>query len=321
MVTYCMQRAGDQTAVTDSKTGGENTTTTVCLCESTLHIQANSLQEPFAFYKQTGYMDVDEERACSAFATDSSGLISNLDLLSPDIPTETILCQVTTVFPRLSGKNADIATFTTKLQCYVKDARPFTITDRQPSPTTWPSTNDEMDEIWQQAVNREAQLHLGSLPQGISMHPRYLVKPVGSLQAPVAVLCSYPTLDANSAVQLDFATIDDISNQSSFTLYCKLGYNKLNIQATELLHLDVFPRRLNRKQIFGPATSVLSKVPQALTQYWESHTDMLLKMAAAPVAIVAGHTALQYYEKYLRRNEVRHETIWLTGVKGSDSEI
>jgi hypothetical protein len=178
-----------------------------------------------------------------------------------------------------------------------------------------------MDEIWQQAVNGEAQLHLGSLPQGISMHPRYLVKPVGSLQAPVAVLCSYPTLDANSAVQLDFATIDDISNQSSFTLYCKLGYNKLNIQATELLHLDVFPRRLNRKQIFGPATSVLSKVPQALTQYWESHTDMLLKMAAAPVAIVAGHTALQYYEKYLRRNEVRHETIWLTGVKGSDSEI
>jgi Tfp pilus assembly major pilin PilA len=48
---------------------------------------------------------------------------------------------------------------------------------------------------------------------------------------------------------------------------------------------------------------------------------MLLKMAAAPVAIVAGHTASQYYEKYLRRNEVRHETIWLTGVKGSDSEI
>jgi hypothetical protein len=86
-----MQRAGDQTAVTDSKTGGENTTTTVCLCESTLHIQANSLQEPFAFDKQTGYMDVDEGRACSAFATDSSGLISNLDLLSPGIPTETIL--------------------------------------------------------------------------------------------------------------------------------------------------------------------------------------------------------------------------------------
>jgi Tfp pilus assembly major pilin PilA len=48
---------------------------------------------------------------------------------------------------------------------------------------------------------------------------------------------------------------------------------------------------------------------------------MLLKMAAAPVAIVAGHTASRYYEKYLRRNEVRHETIWLTGVKRSDGEM
>jgi hypothetical protein len=35
---------------------------------------------------------------------------------------------------------------------------------------------------------------------------------------------------------------------------------------------------------------------------------MLLKMAAAPVAIVAGHTASQYYEKYLG-SQVSREVI------------
>jgi hypothetical protein len=182
-----------------------------------------------------------------------------------------------------------MASFIAKLRRYVKGAKPFTIPDRQPSPTTWPSTNDKMDDIWEQAVPGEAQLNPSSLPQELSMHPQHLVKPVGSLQAPVAVLCSYPTLDANSTVQLDFATIDDISNQSISTLYCKLEYNKLNIQPTELVHLNMFPRRLDRKQILGSVTSALSKVPKFLTQYWESHTDTLLKMAAASPMLSFDH--------------------------------
>jgi hypothetical protein len=119
-----------------------------------------------------------------------------------------------------------------------------------------------MDTLWNQGVDEEALLELGPLPHGLTMEWQHLVKPIGSLQAPIVVLSSYPTKDPKSTTNVDFSTVDDMSNVCMFGLYANLGYHKATIRQIELLHIDCFPRCLDRKA-FLSSPSVMTKIPMA----------------------------------------------------------
>jgi hypothetical protein len=79
----------------------------------------------------------------------------------------------------------------------------------------------------------------------------FLVKPVGSLQSVFMILSSYSARDERSTVNLEYGTVDDLSNVSILQLYAKLSLHKATVRPTGPLHVDVFPRRLDRKILPG----------------------------------------------------------------------
>lgn len=47
----------------------------------------------------------------------------------------------------------------------------------------------------------------------------------------------------------DWATVDDMSNCCMANLYQKLGMMDVDKQAADTLHMDIMPRRIDRKEI------------------------------------------------------------------------
>ena len=156
---------------------------------------------------------------------------------------------------------------------------------------------------------------LDHIPAGLSTDQASLVKPFGSFNAPLLVLSSYPTLDKKSSVHLKYATTNDLSNQCMLTLYMKLGFHKLGIRNSAMLHADVFPRRLDRNLMPGTrgGNAVLRRVPNLLLKHWEDFTFECISRSSALICIVFGLTATKAYTKYLVQHDIKHEMVWLHG--------
>jgi hypothetical protein len=149
---------------------------------------------------------------------------------------------------------------------------------------------------------------------------KFLVKPVGSLQSVFIILDYYLARDERSTVNLEYGTIDNLSNVSIFQVYAKLGPHKATIRPTGPLHVDVFPRRLDWKLLPGRG-KVMANVPDVLKQFWEDHTDQYLHDTSARVIIVCGHQARKHYTKFLPKNSIRHEILRITGIQRATTEL
>jgi hypothetical protein len=134
------------------------------------------------------------------------------------------------------------------------------------------------------------------------------------------ILSSYPTRDERSTVNLEYGTVDDLSNVSIFQLYAKLGLHKATIRPTGPLHVDVFPRRLDRKILPG-RSGVMVNIPEVLKDFWAAHADQYLYNTSARVIIVCGHQARKHYTKFLSKNRIRHDILWVTRIHRATTEL
>lgn len=218
-----------------------------------LLLSPSPLISPSAYsFTNVGYSDIDpeEQKACEASRTVDFTRVPFQRLFNIYATTEDILHNISTAFPALSI------------------AKPYIIPEWSEAPTHWPSTNPYVDELWTSLGKGEAELDLGILPQGLTMKREHLIKPIGSPEAPLLVVSSYPTLDPTSSVHLDYSTVDDVSSACIFTLSAKFRYNKANINRSEIMHVDIFPRRLDRNS-FVWVGSVLRCIPLILRNCWE----------------------------------------------------
>lgn len=117
-----------------------------------------------------------------------------------------------------------------------------------------------MDTLWHEGVDGETKVvALGlSLPQGLDMWPSNLVKPFGSLSDPLLVLVSYPTAHPTSTVHFEYGMTNDLSSSLMSRLYTKLGYHVADYRKTGMLHVDIFPRRLDRNVFQGDKDAILT---------------------------------------------------------------
>jgi hypothetical protein len=180
-----------------------------------------------------------------------------------------------------------------------------------------------MNDIWPGLVREEQQLDFPAGPKGLSTESYHLVKLIGSLDAPICVVTSYPTLDPHNSMQLRYNTIDNVSNVCCFNRLAKLRFHHATLRTSELLALKVFPRRLDRKLIQGASfsMSILSKVLAQLRRFWvEAFRDLLAKVTS-PMILISGHQARKSYENYLQTYDVDTEVVWLTGSWRHEDEL
>lgn len=76
------------------------------------------------------------------------------------------------------------------------------------------------------------------------------------------VVTSYPTEDEESTVHICYGVVGDKSNPSMSWLYTKLGYNNEVTHTSYMIHVNIFPRRLDPKEIdTEDSLSAKSQVP------------------------------------------------------------
>lgn len=153
------------------------------------------------------------------------------------------------VASELNISNKMIATFVRTAREIVDQVHPLTLPQHCRNPSKWPSTR--MDELWQQSVADETELDIGGdLPVELTREERHLVKPAWSLEDPLLVLSSYPTMDSLRTVHTSYGTSNDLSKMCMATMYMKLGFHNTS-RTIVMLHVGVFPRRFDRKAMTG----------------------------------------------------------------------
>jgi len=270
--------------------------------------------------------DGEEETAYKSSLVQSDFSIPDSRLFDIYATTEDVINDVSRFAPGLSPQNENIAAFVQLVKEQVRTAPPLYIPVHQENQTTWPSINPTMDSMWQGSVEGERQLHLpkNELPIGFTMEPESLVKPFGSLDDPLLVVSSYPTNDPMSTVHLAYGTTNDMSSICMFMMYMKLGLHNATTQPHGMLHIDIFPRRVDRKSIPGATVSrksVMRTIQKVLREYWETSAFEYIAWSNARVGIVFGHWASESYQTYLKLARIPHDTIWLTGRRRHHEEL
>ena len=188
--------------------------------------------------------------------------------------------------------------------------------DIERQPVTWARTNPATDTTWEETAKEEQEkVDRLQAPPWLNMAPSRLVKPFGSLEDPLMVLSAYPTEGKYSTRHLDYATVNDVTNQSMWWTLVKLGYHDTKTRKTGALWVDVFPRRLDRNKIpgGGELTKLLSKVPKELVAHWEASAFEFIFRSKALVVITTGGCAFSRYKTYLRLENIDHDMIWQDG--------
>lgn len=132
------------------------------------------------------------------------------------------------------------------------------------------------------------------------------VKPSGSLLDTLLIVTSYPTARMGSTVHRSYGTTIDMSNVSLFMLYAKLGHNVSSIRNHSALHLNLYPRRINRKLV-PTGQGVLEKLPAQLRKYWTSFAHELMDKSHSKLALLVGSAGIATYVDYLKQNNIRHQ--------------
>ena len=125
---------------------------------------------------------------------------------------------------------------------------------------------------------------------------------------------SYPTAKDGSTVHGSYRTTLDLSNQCMNMLYSKLGLHLKSFRLTGALHIDVFPRRINRDNIDGLG-NVIDDIPTNVRLFWRLVAHEWLACSNAKVALLVGAAAVTTYLSYLDANQVQHQEIWLASSK------
>ncbi len=89
-----------------------------------------------------------------------------------------------------------------------------------------------------------------------------------------------------------------------------------------MLQIDVFPRRIDRKEFTGRGTSsVLERMPILLQKFWLDHTVDQIHQSNARVGIVLGWTKASAYQEYLDKKQIAHEIVWRHRTQLTSMEI
>lgn len=97
------------------------------------------------------------------------------------------------------------------------------------------------------------------------------------------MLSSYPTKDV--AIPR-FGSTNDMSNPCMFDAYNKLGFGRVDQQIDDMFHVDIFPRRLDRREIIvgkgnADAGFVLARMPKPLLNHWLESAREALRLSKA----------------------------------------
>jgi hypothetical protein len=166
--------------------------------------------------------------------------------------------------PQLSVDNPLVATFLGELQNYVlSQADNVTkIPIRVPRSITWPILGSDVDEYWEGENGVENhEPNVPYRPAWLNMGRERLVKPRGSFSSPILVFsrCITPILLRHAlmltiysyasmmTIHRDCATVDDLSNGCMADVFHKMGFFGPEMRAADMLYIDMFPRRLDRK--------------------------------------------------------------------------
>lgn len=110
--------------------------------------------------------------------------------------------------------------------------------------------------------------------------------------------CNVPSLqlaDPESRVHLEYGTKMDLSNLSMARLYTKLGFHVGDLRKTGMLHVNVFPRRLDRKAMLGNDDSILTRLPKPLLDLRETFYFECLTKSKALLMITSGRSGYTGY--------------------------
>ncbi|KAI4928326.1 uncharacterized protein J4E92_005811 [Alternaria infectoria] len=218
------------------------------------------------------------------------------ELTDTTLSSEEVVRMVERGYPALA--TSAMADFYQSAREHLSTSPPLTISVREEYPTTWPTTNTAMDGYWGQATDAEKALHppdhqVDSTDDfaWLDISERLLVKPCGSPNDSLMVLSSYPTADVNSTVHLAYGTNDDMSNQSMWLLYSKIGFHVADIREHSMFHVDVFPWRLNRKTVpeGDSSLSLLRQLPADLREYWATAAQAFIRISESRILLVVGN--------------------------------
>ncbi len=158
----------------------------------------------------------------------------------------TVIEDTSKICPDLSLSRPETAQFSGEIQRDIQTAPPLKLSQLQRDSVTWPSTNAEMDAFWLEGVQGERELDSpASLPIGLSIEEESLVKHFGSFQDPLLLISLYPIKDPLSTVHLRYGINNSLSNICMWTICAKLGFHLPSIRSSGMLHIKVFPRRID----------------------------------------------------------------------------
>lgn len=238
--------------------------------------------------------------------------LTDAQLVARNVPPLTILSLVDKVLPELAPANPAIARLRTEFTLELHSAPPLQLPTVQAKPSTWPRTNKEMDALWEQAMREEHEItETIDTPTGFEKAPSHTVKPFGSLNDSLLCISSYPTLDALSTVHLDYGIVADMSNQSIARLYTKLGLHVATMRFRGTLHVDIFPRRIDRRLVLGNHGTILYRQPPEFQQHWRHFALTCIEQYTACVALLTGHAVSQVYKQHLLDAGKHHDVIWM----------
>jgi hypothetical protein len=136
------------------------------------------------------------------------------------------------------------------------------------------------------------------------------------LDCSLKILSSYATKDPFSSIHQSYGTSDDLSDMSMFYLYSKLDYHNSTLRNSGVLHVDVFPRRIDQKKIVGgdaARKSPQAMLPKVLTEYWVQFACDCLNKSRAKIILVTDNSALKVYLRDLKRRSIEHTSVWACG--------
>ena len=248
------------------------------------------------------------------------------ELTDITLTSEEVVRMVERGYPALA--TSAMADFCQSARRHLSTSLPLTIPVREKDPTTWPHTNPSMDTHWGQATDAEKALDPPDQDSTddfawLDMSERLLFKSSGSADDSLMVLSSYPTADVNSTVHLAYGTNDDMSSQSMWLLYSKMGFHVADIREHSMFHVDVIPRRLDRKTLPGgdSSLSLLRQLSAGLREYWATAAQAFIRMSKSKILLVVGTVAARANMIYIKENDIEHKVLWTFGKKLFEQEI
>jgi hypothetical protein len=206
-------------------------------------------------------------------------------LLDPTINTHGVLSDVAQLFPPFNVSAERMRSFAQFISAAVYPRPIFPM--QSTGGDEFPDFDPVLDAEWRRRVRDEPPLTPGSHHPGLDPDKRLLVKPYQTLDAPLAILSSCST--KKTTRHKYYGVIRDISNPCISILLAKISFWDTTTQTKPVLMLDMFPRRIDRKDFSCErAEDLMKKLPRQLVEYWKYFTLDMLQRSSAKVVVVMG---------------------------------